>query len=110
MVGAVGVSSQFLQTAGHIVTQVAPQLDRVPLRNKGCPLLTPVAALLEVSGKLVPGAVSVSLTVQREICPQRGGVATQLTVAATGHQGAPLRLGQGARGVQVLLHGLQDVG
>lgn len=110
VVGAVRVTSQFLQTAGHVVAQVAPQLDRVPLGDEGGPLLTPVPALLQVGGELVARAVAVGLTVQREVGPQRGGVAAQLAVAAAGHQGAPLGLGQRARGVQVLLHRLQGVG
>ncbi|TNN39977.1 hypothetical protein EYF80_049853 [Liparis tanakae] len=63
-----------------------------------------------VSGQLVPGAVSVGLTVQGEVGPQLGGVAAQPAVAAAGDQGAPLGLGQRARGVQVLLHGLYAVG
>lgn len=106
MVGIEGMSSQLVQTAGHVVTQVAPQLDGVAFSNKGSPLLTPVPTLLEVSSKLVPGAVSVSLTVQGEVSPQLGGVTAQPAVAATSDQGAPLRLGQRARGVQVLLHRL----
>lgn len=104
MVGTEGMSSELLQAAGHIVTQAAPQLDRVAFRNKGGPLLTPVTALLDVCSKLVPGAVSVRLTVQGEVSPQWSGVATQLTVTATSDQGAPLRLGQRARAVLVLLH------
>ncbi len=99
MVGAEGMSSQLLQTAGHVLTQVAPQLDGVALRNKGSPLLTSVTTLLEVSSKLVPGAVSVSLAVQGEVSPQWGGVATQAAVAATSDQRAPFRLGQRARGI-----------
>lgn len=110
MVGAVGVPPQFLQAAGHVVAQVAPQLDRVPLGDEGGALLAPVPALLQVGGQLVARAVPVGLAVQREVGPQRRGVAAQLAVAAAGHQGAPLGLGQRARGVQVLLHGLQGVG
>lgn len=100
------MSSELLQTAGHVVAQVAPQLDGVALSNEGGPLLTPVATLLEVGSELVPGAVPVGLAVQGEVSPQRGGVAAQPAVAAAGNQGAPLGLGQGARGVQVLLHRL----
>lgn len=106
MVRAKGMPSHLLQTAGHIVTQVASQLDRIAFGNQGSTFLTSISSLLDVSCKLVPGPVSVSLAVQGKVSPQRGGVATELTVAATGNQGAPLRLGQRARGVQVLLHRL----
>lgn len=104
------MSPELFQAAGHIVAQVAPQLDRVSLGDQGGALLAPVAALLEVSGELVAGAVSVGLAVQGEVGPQRRGVAAQPAVAAARDQGAPLGLGQRARGVQVLLHGLQAVG
>lgn len=77
--------SELLQAAGHVVTQVAPQLDGVALSNEGSPLLTPVSPLLEVSSKLVAGAVSVGLTVQGEVSPQRGGVTAQPAVATTGN-------------------------
>lgn len=63
MVGTEGMSSQLIQTAGHVVAQVAPHLDGVALGNEGRPLLAPIPALLEVSGELVAGAVSVRLAV-----------------------------------------------
>lgn len=101
-----GMSLKLLQTAGHIFTQVAPHLDGVSLGNEGSPLLTPVTSFLNMGSKLIPSPVSVSLAVQGEVSPQGGGVATQPAVTATGDQGAPFGLRQGARGVQVLLHGL----
>lgn len=58
-----GMSTELLQAAGHVVTQIAPQLDGVALSNESGPLLTPVSALLEVGSELVPGAVSVRLAV-----------------------------------------------
>lgn len=104
------MASELLQAARHIVAQAASQLDRVAFGNEGSAFLTSISPLLNVSCKLVAGAVSVRLTVQGEVGPQRGGVAAELTVAATGNQGAPLRLGQRSRGVEVLLHTLQAVG
>lgn len=102
--------SQLLQTAGHIIAQVASQLDRVAFGNQRSAFLTSISSLVNVSCKLVPGAVSVSLAVQGKVSPQRGGVAAELTVAAAGDQGAPLRLRQRSRGVEVLLHRLEAVG
>lgn len=55
---------------------------------------------------LVAGAVSISLTVQGEISPQWGGVATQSAVTTTCNKGAPLRLWQGAGSIQMLLYRL----
>lgn len=102
---------QFLQAGGLEVTQVTLQLDWVACSNQllkflpvpGLPLLP------EVGSQLVLGPVSVCLAVQGEVSPEGGAVATQPAVAASSHQRAPLRLGQGAGGAQVRPKRLQTV-
>lgn len=114
MLGVDTVYSQFLQAAGLEVTHVTLQLDQVACSNQ-LPNFLPVhslplfPSLPEVGSQLVAGPVSVCLAVQGEVSCEGGAVATQPAVAASSHQRAPLRLGQGAGGAQVRPKRLQTV-